>query len=97
MPLLQIQDGENPNREFVYLDDLQGLSPLHNLVVTGAPLEMVRLVYQADPAAMTDDVFRDACYHGPRRDVIEFLKGRVYSGSQRNGTKIDCSNHVAHT
>ncbi|CAB9527286.1 hypothetical protein SEMRO_1971_G308580.1 [Seminavis robusta] len=62
--------------EFVQVDDLQDLSPLHSLVVTGAPLAMVHLVYQADPAAMTDDIFLDACYHSPC-DVIEFLKGHV--------------------
>ncbi|CAB9521119.1 expressed unknown protein [Seminavis robusta] len=81
MPLLETEISEEYGREFVYLDDLQDLSPLHSLVVTGAPLAMVRLVYQADPAVMTDDVFRDACWHCPRSDVIEFLKGHVVDPS----------------
>ncbi|CAB9523709.1 expressed unknown protein [Seminavis robusta] len=83
MPRLDIQYEHDVGyeREFVYLDDLQGLSPLHSLVVTGAPLAMVRLVYQADPAAMTDDIFLDACYQSPSKDVVEFLKGHVVDPS----------------
>ncbi|CAB9518209.1 expressed unknown protein [Seminavis robusta] len=61
----------------VCLRELQNLSPLHNLVVTGAPLEIVKHVYQFDPIQMNDDIFLDACRHTASPEVIEFLKELV--------------------
>ncbi|CAB9531789.1 hypothetical protein SEMRO_3993_G352380.1 [Seminavis robusta] len=66
---------------FVKLPELQQLSPLHRLVISGAPIEMVRLVYEADPAAMNEDVFNDACRWNTKPDVIDFLGKLVPSAS----------------
>ncbi|CAB9513546.1 expressed unknown protein [Seminavis robusta] len=81
MPTIKIHcsydDHLDPIDGFVYLSVLQTLSSLQALVLSDAPLKMIRLVYEADPSAMNDDVFLDACRHSKRCDVIQFLKELV--------------------
>ncbi|CAB9513540.1 expressed unknown protein [Seminavis robusta] len=92
MPTLPIHfnydgsDGASDN--YVYLFEIQALSALQTLVVSDAPLKMIQLVYQADPSAMNDDVFLDACRHSPNSDVIEFLKELVVEPSVYAPAKI---------
>eukprot|EP00797_Seminavis_robusta_P017993 Sro2699_g335020.3 (420) ;mRNA; r:8943-10202 len=64
------------------------MSALQALVVSDAPLKMIQLVYDADPSAMNDDVFLDACRHNTSRDVIEFLKELVAEPSVYLKAKI---------
>ncbi|CAB9527755.1 expressed unknown protein [Seminavis robusta] len=76
MTRLYIADYDNDSHTvLVHLCELQyDLSPLHNLVVTGAPLEVVQLVYEHDTTQMNKDIFLDACRHNASPEVMEFLK-----------------------
>ncbi|CAB9513541.1 expressed unknown protein [Seminavis robusta] len=80
MPRLEVKsnvENANDDKELLELWQLREMSPLHTLVISGAPLEMIRLVLNADPKAMNEDIFRDACRWTAKPEVIDFLKKQV--------------------
>ncbi|CAB9502301.1 expressed unknown protein [Seminavis robusta] len=52
---------------------LQSSTPLHVLTISRATLPLVRMAYDQDPLALTDDVLQDAFSKGARQDVVQFL------------------------
>ncbi|CAB9528514.1 expressed unknown protein [Seminavis robusta] len=78
------------------LRELQNLSPLHNLVVTGAPLEVVQLVYEHDKSQITKDIFLDACRHNASPVVMEFLKSLLPTDACTEREVSDAMHHIIH-
>jgi hypothetical protein len=64
------------NASFMNLGTLRGLSTLHVLVLSQAPLDMIQFAYYKDAGAkttVTGELIRDACKFGVRPEVLRFL------------------------
>ncbi|CAB9527193.1 expressed unknown protein [Seminavis robusta] len=71
MPRLECDNEYYDQSEF--LQQIQLLSPLHKLVVTHAPLDLIRYAYNKDPEALNADIIYDACRFNTNPEILDFL------------------------